>query len=279
VGGRLPEALRPAIGAALERGLHVDSGLHELLGDDPAFAAIAARSGARIRDARRPPPRAALHFHTGKISEVGCPRVAVLGTDCAVGKRTTAWLLVQAVERAGRRAEMVGTGQTAWMQGVRHGILHDALVNDFVTGEVEHAVWSAWNDRRPDLIVIEGQGSLIHPVYPGGFEILGGARPSAVLLQHAPGRRSLEGFPGTPVAPPLDHVEVIRLVSGTPTLAITLSREGLAPGEVQAWADRLARQTGIPALDPLEDEGDSLARLVMERSGIRPAAATERTPP
>ncbi|HZI92832.1 MAG TPA: DUF1611 domain-containing protein, partial [Patescibacteria group bacterium] len=231
VGGRLPGPLREIIAEALGRGLNVDSGLHEFVGDDPHLAAIAKRTGARIRDVRSPAPRSELHFYTGGIAEVGCPKIALLGTDCAVGKRTTAWLLVQALERAGARAEMIATGQTGWMQGARFGILLDSIVNDFVTGEIEHAVMSAWREARPDLIVIEGQGTLIHPAYPGGFEILGAARPEAVVLQHAPGRGDLEGFPGHPVAHPSRHIEVIRLISGTPVIAITLSREGFVADE------------------------------------------------
>ncbi|HEY3176715.1 MAG TPA: DUF1611 domain-containing protein [Candidatus Polarisedimenticolia bacterium] len=270
VGGRLPAELRPTIAAALARGIHVDSGLHEFLGEDPELMRAAAGSGAVIRDVRRPAPRSELHFYTGKISEVECPKIAVLGTDCATGKRTTAWLLVSALERAGLRAEMVGTGQTAWMQGVRYGTLLDSIVNDFVTGEIEHAVWRAWKGARPQAIVIEGQGTLIHPAYPGGFEILGAASPEAVVLQHAPGRKHLEGFPGVPVAPPALHIEVIRLISGCPTIAITMSREGMEPSRYGAAAESLARETDRAVFDPLADEGAALAALVIERFGLRP---------
>jgi len=270
VGGRLPAEMRPAVAQALALGLNVDSGLHEFLCDDPEFARIASRSGARIRDVRRPPPRSDLHFYTGKIADVTCPKIAVLGTDCAVGKRTTAWLLVQALERAGVRAEMVGTGQTAWLQGVRFGVLLDSVVNDFVTGEIEHAVWSAWSEARPAAIVIEGQGTLIHPAYPGGFEILGAARPEGVVLQHAPGRKSLEGFPGSAVAPPSRHVDVIRLVSGAPTIAISMSRESLDPTGYGPAVEALSRETGLPVFDPLADEGSALAAFVDRRFGLSP---------
>ena len=58
------------------------------------------------------------------------------------------------------------------MQGARYGIIMDSLINDFVSGEIEYAVWNAWNEQRPDAIIIEGQGSLMNPAYPGGFEIL-----------------------------------------------------------------------------------------------------------
>src|SRR5712692_8945349 len=45
-GGTLPANCRPAIREALSLGIHVDSGLHELLGDDPEFADLARQSGA-----------------------------------------------------------------------------------------------------------------------------------------------------------------------------------------------------------------------------------------
>jgi len=269
VGGRLPRPMRPTIAAALSRGIHVDSGLHEFLGDDPEFSAIAAASGARIRDVRKPPPRSALHFYTGEISEVRCPKIAVLGTDCAVGKRTTAWLLVHQLERDGLRAEMIGTGQTGWMQGARFGFVLDSTVNDFVTGEIEHAVVSAWREARPHAIVIEGQGTLIHPAYPGGFEILGAARPDAVILQHAPGRKTLEGFPDAPLAHPGRHIDVIRLVSGTPVIAITVSREGLDSLGIERAVATLSAETSLPVLDPLADGAARLGALVTERFQLR----------
>lgn len=265
VGGRFPPELRSHVARALTKGIHVDSGLHEFLSEDPELAKAAAASGARIRDVRKPVPRPELHFYTGKIAEVDRPRVAVLGTDCAIGKRTTAWLLVDALGRAGVRAEMIGTGQTAWMQGARYGLVLDSVVNDFVTGEIEHAVWSAWNEARPEILVIEGQGTLIHPAYPGGFEILGAARPTAVVLQHAPGRKTLEGFEGVPLAHPSRHIDVIRLVSGTPVIAITMSREGLAADAYADAAAVLSRETGLPVLDPLADDGAALAALVAGR--------------
>jgi len=269
-GGRLPGPLRPAIHDALNRGLHVDSGLHTFLSEDAEFADIARRVGARIRDVRKPPPRSELHFPTGRIEEVRCPRIAVLGTDCAVGKRTTAWLLVQALEGMGCAAEMVGTGQTAWMQGVRHGLVLDSIVNDFVTGEIEHAVLGAWRERAPRVIVIEGQGSLIHPACPGGFEILGGARPTAVVIQHAPGRQWLEGFDGTAPAHPKRHMEILRLMGDIPTLAVTLSRENLSPKELDAAIESIGAETGVPVIDPFADDAVGLALLVrqgLEKTG------------
>jgi uncharacterized NAD-dependent epimerase/dehydratase family protein len=252
-GGVLPDRLRPTIAKALEQGIGVDSGLHELLADDPEFAGLARSSGARIRDVRRTPPRQEMHAFTGRILDVTSVRIAVLGTDSGVGKRTTSVRLVQGLRSRGMSAVLVGTGQTSWMQGVRYGLIMDSLVNDFVSGEIEHQVLRAFREENPDVIVIEGQGCLTHPAYPGGFEILAGARPDGVVLQHAPARTHYDGFPDFPLAGVEKEMTVIQLLSGRPIVAITLNHEGLAPGEVQAQAAGYRTRHGIPCCDALRD--------------------------
>jgi uncharacterized NAD-dependent epimerase/dehydratase family protein len=199
-------------------------------------------------------------------------KVALLGTDSAVGKRTTAWVLVRALSEAGWPAEMVGTGQTAWMQGVRFGVIMDSLVNDFVSGEIEHAVWSAWKEARPEVIVIEGQGSLMNPAYPGGFEILAAGRPDAVVLQHAPARKDYDGFPGYAIHPLGRQIEAVELLSGRPVVAVTVNHEGLSREEVPEACRSIERETGLPAVDVLLD---GAARVV---DALRPriAARTSR---
>jgi uncharacterized NAD-dependent epimerase/dehydratase family protein len=269
-GGRLETRARADVMEALSLGLSVDSGLHDFLSDDPDLARAARDRGVRIRDIRKPPERSDLHFFTGKIAEVESLRVAVLGTDSAVGKRTTAWILVDALQRAGLSAVMVGTGQTAWLQGAEHSIVLDSIVNDFVSGEIEHAVWSAWKDRRPDVIVLEGQGSLMNPAYPGGFELLAAGRPHAVVLQHAPARTEYDGFPGHALHPLGDQIRAIELISGKPVVAITVNHEGLAPEEVPAACERIREETGLPATDVLLEGGDALVEAL--RPLLRTAA-------
>jgi uncharacterized NAD-dependent epimerase/dehydratase family protein len=265
-GGRLPAAARRDVLSAIDAGLHVDSGLHDFLADDPEMTALAARRGVRLRDIRRPPARDKLHSFTGKISEVTSLKVAVLGTDSAVGKRTTAWLLVDAFIAAGLSAELIGTGQTAWMQGVQFGIILDSLINDFVAGEIEHAVWSAWHAARLDVIVIEGQGSLINPAYPGGLEILAAARPDLIVLQHAPRRREYDGFPGYPIHPLSLQIQALELISQRPVAAITINHEGLEGSEIREECTRISAATGRPAFDVLRDGADELIQHLLSRA-------------
>ena len=262
-GGRLNPQARKDVKQAIRLGLHVDSGLHDFLSEDQEILELAKRHGVRIRDIRKPPPRNQLHFFSGKIEEVDCLKVALLGTDSAVGKRTTAWILVQALQSAGYKAQMIGTGQTAWLQGAQYSIILDSLINDFVAGEIEHAVWSAWKEERPDLIVIEGQGSLLNPAYPGGFEILAAGRPDVVVLQHAPARKEYDGFPGYSLHSLDKQVQVIEMISGKPVIAITLNHEGIAKSEIPAVCQSITRDTGLPVSDVLLDGADKIVKTLI----------------
>jgi uncharacterized NAD-dependent epimerase/dehydratase family protein len=216
----------------------------------------------RLRDVRRTPPRGELHPFTGRIEQVRALKVAVLGTDSAVGKRTTAWALVDALEAAGCRARLIGTGQTAWLQGSEYGIILDSLVNDFVAGEIEHAVWRAWSETGARVLVLEGQGSLMNPAYPGGLELLAAGRPEAVVLQHAPARWDYDGFPGYPIQPLERQIQAVELLSGRPVVAVTVNHEGLEVEEVPGVCAVLARRTGLPVVDPLLQGAGGLAEIV-----------------
>jgi uncharacterized NAD-dependent epimerase/dehydratase family protein len=261
-GGRLSPEARNDVMKAIQLGLHVDSGLHDFLSEDGEIARLAKEHGVRIRDVRKTPPRQDLHFFTGKIEEVTSLRVALLGTDSAIGKRTTAWVLVDALRAAGYSSELIGTGQTAWMQGARYSIILDSLINDFVSGEIEHAVWTAWNEQRPHVIIIEGQGSLMNPAYPGGFEILAAGRPDVVILQHAPARKEYDGFPGYLLHPIEKQIQAIELLSGKPVVAITINHEDMDEQSVNAVCAEIAKMTGLPTCDVLLSGGKPMVNAL-----------------
>ena len=261
-GGRLPPVAKITIKDALERGMNVDSGLHDFLYKDEGLMAIAKANNCRVRDVRRTPDRDELHFFTGKIEQVDCLKIALLGTDSAIGKRTTSWILVHAFRKAGLKAEMAGTGQTAWMQGAKYSMIMDSCINDFVSGEIEHAVYEAWKNESPDLIVIEGQGSLMNPAYPGGFEILAAGRPDYVILQHAPKRVEYDGFPGYKLHPIKEQINAIEIISGKKVIAITVNHEEMTKEEILPACKKITEETGLPAFDVLEHGGDQLTELL-----------------
>ncbi|MFC1838107.1 DUF1611 domain-containing protein [Thermodesulfobacteriota bacterium] len=261
-GGRISKNAKEDIKEAIKLGLNIDSGLHDFLSEDAEISKLAREKGVEIRDVRKTPPREELHFFSGKIEKVKSLVIAILGTDSAIGKRTTAWILKDALEDMSYKAELIGTGQTAWMQGVRYGIILDSLINDFVSGEIEDAVWQAWQEVSPDIIIIEGQGSLMNPAYPGGFEILAAGRPDIVVLQHAPARKEYDGFPGYAIHPLEKQIQAIQLLSEKHVVAVTVNHEGLEKETIPSICEEITQSTGLPAFDVLLEGANGLAKLI-----------------
>jgi uncharacterized NAD-dependent epimerase/dehydratase family protein len=249
-GGYLPEGYDKAINWALSHGLDIVSGLHHFISDDERFIGLAAKNGCKIVDVRKL-FRDYKRFYTGEINNVGSTRIAVLGTDSAIGKRTTCVTLVQELRRRGRKADMIFTGQTGWMQGWPHGIVMDAMINDFVSGGIEGAIIDSWKDEKPDFMIINGQGSLVHPFFPGGFEIMAAGKIHGFLLQDAPGRTSLDGFPDYPMPDPGRVIKIAKLISQCPLVGIGLNHEDLSPEEARKAKSRLRKRFKVPVEDPV----------------------------
>ncbi|MFZ1808102.1 MAG: DUF1611 domain-containing protein [Cyclobacteriaceae bacterium] len=262
-GGVIPESLRIMLKEALDNGYSLINGLHEYISDIPELADLAKQKGLEIIDVRKTKKFKDLHFWTGKIKEVKCPKIAVLGTDCALGKRTTTRLLTQAMEKAGYNSEMIYTGQTGWMQGAKYGFVFDSTLNDFISGEMEHAVYTCYKEANPDIIFIEGQSALRNPTGPAGAEWIVSADASAVVLQHNPGRDHYKDFEHYPafINHPKDEIELIKMY-GAPTIAITLNTAGMSTEEARQYAKEYEAELNIPVALPLEDGLDSLVSVL-----------------
>ncbi len=265
-GGRVTPGLRGLLAEAISLGMSVVNGLHEFVSDDPELAAAAAARGVTITDVRKTAKRTELHFWSGEIREVAAPRIAVLGTDCALGKRTTARFLLEACRRAGLKTELIFTGQTGWMQGAPFGFILDSIPNDFVSGELEHAVVSCWRAARPDLILFEGQSALRNPSGPCGSEFLlsGGAR--GVDPPACPGADLLRGPRGPRVSDPAAgrrdraHRELRRAdARGDPQRRASNARRSSAADQ-----DRYRAELGLPVVRPLEEGVEELVPVVRE---------------
>jgi len=261
--GLLSPAERRVMLDAIELGMNIVNGLHEFLNDDEEFAAASAEHGVTILDVRRPRDKKHLRMLTGRISEVTCPRIAVLGTDSANGKRTTATILVRALNERGIKAVLVGTGQTALIQGARYGVALDAIPIQFCSGEMESTVLEAFETERPDVIVIEGQGALSHPAYVSSGCILRGSRPDAVILQHAPTRTVLSDFPDLPMSSPADEIRLIETFADTKVIGITINHEDMTDAEVTLAIARYEAELWIPATDALTRPAERLVKMVL----------------
>src|SRR5436309_6102216 len=265
-GGYIPQEYRPILREAIERGLNLVAGLHEFLTEDPEFVKLAEAHGVHLFDARKPRPIRDSKQFSDLSRHLPCLRIPVLGTDGAIGKRTTAIRLTEALREAGTRVEFVATGQTGLLQGARYGVPVDAIKGDFMVGELEREVARAYEERKPEVIVIEGQGSISHPAYVCGTRaILMASMPSGIVLQHAPGRTT-RNFRRDVVRWPMPTVEkeiqMLELYSDAKVIALTLNHEGLTPDRVASVEREYEARYGVPTCDPLLDGCEKLVNKI-----------------
>lgn len=262
VGGVLPPWFLDATRQALERGLTVYNGLHRFLGDEAEFRALAEKGGGRIVDVRKPP--ASLRVADGRVYDLAVPRVLVMGTDCAVGKRMTVVELVKEARRRGINAGFVATGQTGCMLGADAGAVIDRVPADFAAGQVERMVCDVAAQGR-EMVFVYGQASVLHPAYSGvSLAILHGAAPDAVVVQHDPVRRQRVLFKHAAyrVAPLEEEIDLIERLGTGKVVAVAINGKDVA--DVDAEARRITRATGLPAVDPLHRSPKPLLDAVLE---------------
>ncbi len=252
-GGVLPSEMLETIKYAMQKGLSIVNGLHEYLSDKPEMMALAAGNNVELLDIRRPKQRKDLHFWTGEIYEVKAPIIAVMGTDCALGKRTTARLIKQACQEEGINAQMVYTGQTGWLQGGEYGFVFDSTLNDFVSGELEHAIVRCWKETEAEVILLEGQSSLRNPSGPCGLEFLISGNAKHLVLVHAPKRRYFDDEPHWGEIPSVaSEIDLIQKL-GSKVIALALNTEGCTEAEYFAFQRQYEEELNIPVLLPIQE--------------------------
>src|SRR5262249_28781913 len=240
-------------------GLDVESGLHEFVSDDPELAPLAALHGVELRDLRKPP--AGLDVPTGQNLTHHSSVVLTVGSDCAIGKMSVALELDAEARRRGVASEFVPTGQTG-IAIAGWGLSVDAVVSDFVAGAAESLVLEGVA-RGGELLLVEGQGSLLHPAYSGvTLGLMHGRPPHRYVLGHRVGQRVVaddERFPMPPLSTLVDLHERASLLARPATVAaVALNTRGLDEAAARAAIDEAAAETGLPADDAVRFGGARL---------------------
>jgi uncharacterized NAD-dependent epimerase/dehydratase family protein len=273
--GGLPPALREVIRRSLELGLDVWNGLHGFVGDDPELAAIAHRTGATIRDVRRPP--ADLPVGSGRVRELDQTVLLAVGTDANIGKMTVMLQLRAALRDRDVRAGFAPTGQTGiFIEG--WGVCVDAVVADFIAGASEAVTMQAARDN--DIVLVEGQGSILHPGYSGvSLGLLHGSLPHGLIVCHQPSRATFRHNAWLRI-PPLTDVIALHEAIANPlrqvrTIAVSLNTADLSDRDARAVIERTAGETGLPTTDPVRYDITPLADAVIEFDRERRASADD----
>ena len=254
---------REILFTAMQTGMNIINGLPEFFTEDSEFVQKALEHGVQIHDVRKPPPRKDLHLFRGDIFKIKTPVITVFGTDCAVGKRTSATNLVEALRQRGLITAFIATGQTGLLQGAKYGVAVDVLSSGFQTGEVEHEILRADANEQPDIIVVEGQGALSHPAFTSSTAIIRGARPRAIILQHPPKRKDRCDFPGIPMPTLKSEIELIEIVSGAKVIAITINHEDMTDTEVDDAVMEYESKFGLPTTDVLKHGCDKIMKELL----------------
>ena len=271
-GGTLPDSWRRVVAEALLRGWDVLSGLHQFLADDPELSALARSKGCEILDVRRPPARRVIASR--RAASLDALVVLTVGTDCNVGKMTTALELRDELEERGVRAAFVATGQTGIFIADQ-GAAVDAVPADFMAGTVERMVLDA--AREADVVLVEGQGALHHPAYSGvTLALLHGACPEALILCHQAGRTHMKLSDAGPAPKLRPLTEIIRdneraagWVRPAPVLGLSLNTMLLGEAEARRALEHTQQITGLPAADPVRFGAEGMANELLRRVDAR----------
>ena len=248
-GGQLPEAWIQLLARAIEHGLEIWSGLHTFIGDVPQLAALATKHGVAIHDLRRPP--AALTVANGRVRNVAATVVLTVGTDCNIGKMTTQLQLLGALRANGIRTAFAATGQTGILVEGR-GIGVDAVVADFIAGAAERLVLDCAKDA--DLVLVEGQGSIIHPSYSGvTYGLLHGSLPHAQVMCAQPSRTAINRCDWVKIPPLVDFIRLSENAAAplrpAPVIGVSLNTYDLREDAAYRAVEAVRRETGLPTTD------------------------------
>jgi len=250
-GAGFSDVLRSAIRRAIERGLVIWNGLHTFVSDDPELGALARARGVRVHDVRRPP--ADLHVGTGRVREVDATVALAVGTDANIGKMTVMLQLEAALKAGGTRAAFAPTGQTGiFIAG--WGLCVDAVIADFISGAAEQVTMQA--AENADIVLVEGQGSILHPGYSGvSLGLLHGSLPHALIACHQPTRETYRHNDWLRLWPLPEvialHEAIARPLRPAKTIGVSLNTFDLSDAEARAVIARTAQETGLPTTDPV----------------------------
>jgi D-glutamate N-acetyltransferase len=266
-GGHFPGDWQELLKSCVANRLHLENGLHVRLRDIPGLPELAAERGVELRDLREPP--ADLSTATGANLEVDAKIVLTVGSDCAIGKMTATCELDLEARKRGLRSVFVPTGQTG-IAIAGWGIAVDAVVSDFLAGAAERLVVEG--AERGDLLWVEGQGAILHPIYSGvTLGLIHGSAPHLYVLCHEVGRTIVEGDATQSPIPSLSelidlHERMSLRLRPAKVVCVALNTSRVDEDEARAAIGAAEEETGLPADDPVRFGAAKLLEAVLNHT-------------
>ncbi len=260
-GGELPPTWRSTIFDAIRHGLHIMSGLHHFLTEDAELVDLAERHNVVLWDTRKPPDN--LLVATCKAAEVDATVILTVGSDCRVGKMLTGIEITHAARKQGLNAEFCPTGQNGIMVW-GWGIAIDAVISDFTAGAAEEIVIEG--AKNHDLLIIEGQGSLVHPGYSGvTLSLLHGSMPDAMIFCHQPSRKQVARYtvPLPSMSEMIKQYEMLtNPIKPAKVIGVALNCFDLSERESYQAIDAVETEIDLPATDVVKFGAEKLVEAI-----------------
>jgi uncharacterized NAD-dependent epimerase/dehydratase family protein len=254
---------------AMDLKMDIVNGMHTFLTDNLDFMKKAKENGVKVIDIRKYKGKNFKRIFTGDISKVTAPRIAILGTDGAIGKRTTATIITQSLKQKGINAVMICTGQTGLIQGGKYGAPMDAIQGHFATGVIEGEILRAWEEEKPDIFIIEGQGAMSHPAYLSSCAISRGSQIGGIVLQHAPTRKVLGDYPDIAMPTVEFAIKLNELFTSSSVIAITINHENMNDKELDKTIVDYENIYKLPTTDVIKYGADKIVKCLVEKFDLK----------
>ena len=252
-GGLVPESWWPVIDEAVAGRMSIVNGLHDLIGPRfPHLSKDPASGKQFVWDIRIEP--AGLTNGNGAAARLPNKRLLMIGTDMNVGKMTAGLEIAREAGVRGIKTGFVATGQIG-ITITGAGIPLDAIRVDFASGAVQAEVLRH-SEAGAELVVVEGQGSLVHPSSTANLPLLRGSCPTHLVMCHRALQESLVHIPSIRI-PDLralanlyeDLAEACGTFPRPKTIGIALNCGHLSPSEADAECQKLEDQYQLPCAD------------------------------
>ena len=213
-----------------------------------------------IWDIRQQPE--GLGIGEGKARFLACKRVLTVGTDMAVGKMSTSLELHRLALKRGINSQFLATGQGGIAISGK-GIPLDAIKVDFAAGAVEKIALEL--GQNCELLIVEGQGSLLHPGSTATLPLIRGSQPTSLILVHRAGQKHIKDLPSVRIPPVPEVVQLYETVAsagGTfgkvKVQGISLNTFHLDAESAQKAIAEVSAITGLPCTDPVRFSAEPL---------------------
>ena len=256
-GGIRPKPWDSVIKESLSQGMSIINGLHDQVYSQ--FEKYLTEKNQWIWDTRV--PKFTPKIGSAKSANLNNKRVLMIGTDMAAGKMTVGLELYSYLRDKKIKTGFVATGQVG-ITVTGKGIPLDAYKLDHACGAVEAAVME---QKDKDVVIVEGQGSILHPGSSATLPLMRGTCPTHMILCHIARNDSLRSLENIKIPDLKKFIilnEELSSVLGTypksKVIGVALNTVEMSDNDAKEFIKNTEKNTGLPATDVIRYGGEKI---------------------